>query len=167
MGLLRSAVVGVAAGAVATLAMDLVWYRRFREGGGDASFSEWALTSSATSFDEAPAPAQVGKLVAAAVGVELPTSSIAAANTVVHWATGTSWGAVGGVAATLIPVPSLAIGVATGAAAWATSYGALGAVGIYEPITSYDGDTLWKDFSAHLVFGTTLGVALALARRQR
>ncbi|MDQ3177638.1 MAG: hypothetical protein M3Q72_08840, partial [Actinomycetota bacterium] len=101
MGLLRSAVVGVAAGAVATLAMDLVWYRRFREGGGDASFSEWALTSSATSFDEAPAPAQVGKLVADAVGVELPTSSIAAANTVVHWATGSSWGAVGGVAAAL------------------------------------------------------------------
>jgi len=143
--------------------MDLVWYRRFRDGGGDASFSEWELTSSATSFDEAAAPAQVGTLVADTVGVDLPTSSIAATGDVVHWATGTAWGAVGGVAAALTPVPPLAVGVATGAAAWATSYAALGAVGIYEPITSYDGETLWKDFSAHLVFGTTLGVALALA----
>lgn len=49
-------------------------------------------------------------------------------------------------------------------AAWGASYAMLGAVGIYEPITSYDVATLWQDLSAHLVFGVTLGAVLSLER---
>ena len=50
-------------------------------------------------------------------------------------------------------------GVMTGAAAWGTSYAVLPKLGVYKPITEYDPKTLWKDFSAHLVFGSAMGVA--------
>jgi hypothetical protein len=41
----------------------------------------------------------------------------------------------------------------------------LAPLGIYKPITEYDRATLWKDLSAHLVFGTALGVTLSLTGR--
>ena len=163
MGIVGNATRGVIAGAFATAAMDLLWYRRYRADDGDDSFSEWEFESSATNFGEdAPAPARVGKLVADKVGLDLPSSAVATTNTVVHWMTGIGWGAAAGVAAAALPVPALVTGVATGVAAWGTSYAALGAVGIYEPITEYDTETLWKDLSAHLVFGATLGVVLTV-----
>ena len=67
----------------------------------------------------------------------------------------------------MLPVPTLAVGVATGVTAWGSSYAVLGRLGIYRPITEYDKATLWKDLSAHLVFGTTLGAALTVTNRTR
>jgi len=72
-------------------------------------------------------------------------------------------GKLAGITAAVLPVPALAVGVATGVTAWGTSYAVLGAAGIYKPITAYDTKTLWKDLSAHLVFGMTIGVALTAA----
>ena len=66
-----------------------------------------------------------------------------------------------------VPIPKLAVGIATGITAWGTSYAVLGKLGIYRPISQYDKATLWKDLSAHLVFGTTLGASLAVANRGR
>ena len=66
-------------------------------------------------------------------------------------------------ASAVLPWSPLTVGIGTGVAAWGTSYAVLGHLGVYEPITSYDTDTLWKDLSAHLVFGTTLGVVMAVA----
>jgi hypothetical protein len=150
---------------IATAAMDLLWYRRYRSGGGDAALGEWEFTSGATSFgDDAPAPARVGKFVADRVGVELPDTSVAATNNAVHWATGIGWGKFAGVAAGLAPVPAFGVGVVTGVTAWATSYAVLPLIGVYEPITHYDRETLWKDLSAHLVFGATLGLALTVLK---
>jgi hypothetical protein len=40
-GIGRCAVRGAIAGAVGTAAMDLVWYRRYRRGGGKDSFLRW------------------------------------------------------------------------------------------------------------------------------
>lgn len=168
MSIWRQAISGIAAGLAATAAMDLLWYRRYRAGGGDDDFATWEFSSEATTFDEdAPAPARVGKRLAGLFGVDLPDSSVAATNNVVHWATGAGWGTLAGLGAAASPLPQLAIGVATGVTAWGTSYAALGAEGIYEPITSYDGETLWQDLSAHLVFGTTVGVALTALRSLR
>ena len=141
--------------------MDLLWYRRYRAGGGDADLRAWELSTSATDFgDEAPAPARVGKRIADAVGVRLDDGSVGSVNNVVHWMTGIGWGAAAGVVGLALPVPALAVGIGAGVVAWTTSYVLLGAIGIYQPITSYDIATLWKDFSAHLVFGTTMGVVL-------
>lgn len=155
---------GAIAGLVATAAMDAVWYQRYRAGGGHQSFTEWEFSSSMVGFDKAPAPAKTGKLVADTVGIELPPESAGTVNNVVHWGTGIGWGKAAGLAAGVLPVSPIATGVVTGVGAWATSYAVLGKVGIYEPITSYDRATLWKDLSAHLVFGSVLGLALAAGR---
>jgi hypothetical protein len=77
----------------------------------------------------------------------------------------TGWGKVAGLAAAALPVPAFAVGVGTGVTAWGTSYALLAPAGIYKLITAYDATTLGKDLSAHLVFGATLGIALATARR--
>ena len=149
-------------------AMDLVWYRRYRADGGDKGFVAWEFSTSASGFDdEAPAPAQVGRLVADAVGITLPDSAVTTTNNVVHWMTGIGWGKVGGLVAAAVPIPRLAVGIATGITAWGTSYAVLGKLGIYRPINQYDKATLWKDLSAHLVFGTTLGASLTVANRAR
>lgn len=161
MGVVADALRGAVAGVAATAAMDLVWYRRYRAAGGEKGFASWELTTDATSFgDDAPAPARVGKRIADLVGVELDDASVGPVNAVVHWMTGVGWGKVAGVAAGALPGPALAVGVGTGVAAWSTSYAVLGRLGIYEPISHYDRATLWKDLSAHLVFGAALGVVL-------
>jgi hypothetical protein len=54
---------GLVAGAVGTAAMDLVWYRRYRRGGGKEKFVDWELSTDLTSWDKAPAPALIGKRV--------------------------------------------------------------------------------------------------------
>ncbi len=76
-------------------------------------------------------------------------------------------GQVAGLVAAAVPIPGLAVGVATGITAWGTSYAVLGKLGIYRPISEYDKATLWKDLSAHLVFGTTLGAALTVTNGTR
>lgn len=168
VGVIATAVRGAVAGAIATAAMDLVWYRRYRADGGDHDLVSWEFSSAATDFDDdAPAPAQVGKRFADAVGVTLPGSAVAATNNVVHWMTGIGWGKVAGLVASAVPIPRLGVGIATGLTAWGTSYAVLGTLGIYRPITEYDRATLWKDLSAHLVFGATLGAALTITNDAR
>ena len=139
-----------------------------RAGGGDRGVVAWEFSTPASDFDDdAPAPARVGKRIADAAGITLPSSAVAATNNVVHWMTGIGWGKVAGLLAPVVPVPTLAVGLATGVTAWGTSYAVLGKLGIYRPITEYDTATLWKDLSAHLVFGSTLGAALTVAARTR
>jgi hypothetical protein len=168
MKVVRNALTGAVAGAVATAAMDLVSYRRYRSGGGEERLSAWEFSSSARGFGEdAPAPARVGKRIADSVGVDLPDTSAAAANNVVHWMTGVGWGELGGLAAAILPVPALVTGIGTGVTAWATSYAVLGRLGIYKPIGEYDRETLWKDLSVHLVYGATLGAVLTMAGVRR
>lgn len=169
MRIVRTVAGGAVAGAIATAAMDLLWYRRYRRDGGDSDPATWEFSTSVTGYDDddVPAPAQVGQRVARAVGVDLDDSTVAAANSVVHWATGVGWGQFAGLAATIVPAPALGVGIATGATAWGTSYAVLGAAGIYQPITSYDLKTLWKDLSVHLVFGSVLGAVLTVGRAIR
>jgi hypothetical protein len=153
---------GVLAGIVGTLAMDLVWYGRYRKEGGASSFTDWEFRSEIDGFDDAPAPAKVGKIVASKVNVDLPDSSASLTNNVVHWATGLSWG----VAAAFLQrfrLSGMKAGVVTGVAAWGTSYAVLPKLGVYKPITEYDSKTLWKDLSAHLVLGSAMGVVVFAA----
>ena len=163
MNLVASAARGALAGTIATAAMDALWYRRYRADGGESDIVTWEFGTEASDFGEdAPAPARVGKRIAEAVGVQLPASAVAMTNNVVHWMTGIGWGKAAGVVAGAVGMPALGVGIATGVAAFATSYAVLGALGIYRPITEYDAATLWKDLSAHLVFGATLGAALTI-----
>lgn len=158
MSLVGTLVRGAVAGAVGTLAMDALWYRRYREGGGEGSFTEWEFTE-ASSIGEAGAPAQVADTVTDAVGVEVTDEHAGTVTDAVHWATGMANG-VGHALVNGERNPVLG-GVLTGAGAFANSYGILGALGIYEPAWEYEPETLRKDLGAHLVYGLTTGLAYA------
>ncbi len=156
MGFVIVVLLGAVAGSAGTLAMDSLWYTRYRLRGGEPGFVGWEFSSTVNSFDGAPAPAQVGRLVATKLGLQLPDSSAALVNNIVHWFTGVGWGA----AHALVfgrSLPWLA-GPITGTVAWLTSYAALAPLGIYQPLWKYDRKTLTDDWTAHLVFG--LGTAL-------
>ncbi len=160
---IRAIAKGVTAGLVGTLAMDLVWYSRQRRSGGDQSFIEWDLAAGVEDYDDAPAPAQVGKrIVEGLFDTQLDPKTARPMTNLVHWATGAGWGAAHGIVHGSTGVPKALGGLLTGAIAWATSYATLAPAGIYKPIWEYDAVTLWKDLSAHLVFGLTTGVVFRL-----
>ncbi|MFU8840112.1 MAG: hypothetical protein ACNA8R_05260 [Nitriliruptoraceae bacterium] len=148
---------GAVAGAIGTVAMDLVWYGRYRRGGGEDGPLTWEFAGSVASFEEASAPGQVGKRLADTVGVTLPDSAAATTTNAMHWLTGAGYGVAH--ALLLDGRPPLPAGVATGAGAVANSYATLGAMGIYEPIWRYDAATIAKDVTAHLVFGVATSLA--------
>jgi len=160
---------GAAAGAVGTLAMDLIWYRRYRRDGGEDRFADWDFSAGTKSYDDAGAPAQVGKRIVEGVfQTELPPESAALTNNVVHWATGAQWGALYGAAAGSAAAASPVLGLLLGAAAWGTSYVVLPLAKLYKPMWEYDAKTLAKDLSAHLVFGlATAGAFRAVSRARR
>ena len=160
--LIRSAFLGAVAGAAGTLAMDLLWYRRFRAGGGSQDFFAWETSEGLKGYEDAPAPARTAKVVAGMADIDLPDSSARAANNVVHWMTGVSWGEAHGVAAAVLGTSNPGLGLGTAVVAWVTSYGVLPKLGVYKPISEYDGDALWQDLSAHLVFGAALGLVFRL-----
>ncbi|MCU1351420.1 MAG: hypothetical protein JWM05_629 [Acidimicrobiales bacterium] len=138
--------------------MDLVWYRRARRAGTATRFLDWELSSGVTSFEDAGAPAQVGRhAVRSLTGRDLPPELAGVTNDVVHWSTGISWGVLFGLASGS-RCTGIGRGVVLGAVAWATSYAVLPAIGVYQPIWEYDRDTLAQDLTAHLVFGTTTAI---------
>lgn len=161
---IRSATVGALAGAAGTLAMDFVWYRRYRSGGGTQPFAAWETSEGTDGYDNAAAPARTAKAVADMIGIDLPESTARSVNNVVHWGTGIGWGQVHGVAAATLETTSPLLGPVTAVTAWATSYAVLPMLGVYRPMREYSRDELWQDLSAHLAFGAVLGLAYRLIR---
>ncbi|MBV9319326.1 MAG: hypothetical protein JOZ23_19555 [Mycobacterium sp.] len=153
---LGAALRGALAGAVGTLAMDLLWYRRYRRGGGRSGFTPWESSAGLTGWDDAPAPAQFGKrLIEGALQVELPPQRARLVNNVMHWATGVGWGSLFGVISGSISVGFIWQAMVFGPAVWLQSYAVLVPAKLYKPLWEYDVETLAKDFSAHLVYGLT------------
>jgi hypothetical protein len=149
---------GALAGVAGTLAMDLVWFRRSRKAGSQDSFPEWEIVRDLDSWDDAPAPGQVGrKIVAAVTRSDPPASQAAAISNVMHWIYGTSWVAGVGLA---LPRRPIWAGPALGAIVWSSDYVTLPLIGVYKPIWTYDLRTLSQDLSAHLVFGTAADLTL-------
>lgn len=155
---IRSVLVGAVAGAVGTLCMDLLWYRRYRSAGGTQDFVPWETSEGTTGYDNAAAPAQTARAIADIAGIDLPDDSARAANNVVHWLTGLGWGQAHGLVASAVGTSHPVLGPATGVVAWATSYAVLPRLGIYQKMSQYEADVLWQDLSAHLVFGAALGL---------
>ena len=144
---------GLAAGAVGTAvltALQLV-EQRVRGGGTSGPPRTW---------EEAPAPAQVGHRVADGVFEhDLPLSDAPALTNVVHWSYGVVWGAAFGILQRSFHWPLAAAGAAFGTMVWAGGYTALPAMGIYEPAWKYPLKTLGIDLGRHLVYGTGVAVA--------
>jgi Protein of unknown function (DUF1440) len=147
---------GLIAGAAGSLAMDVLWYARYRRGGGKQHFFAWEFSSGLSSWEEAPVPGQVGKrLFEGLFQKKLPPQRAALVSNIMHWAYGMLNGALYGIAAESLDQPRIWYGLPFGAGVWAVSYAVLPAAGLYKPIWDYDRETLAKDLSAHLVYGTT------------
>lgn len=150
---------GVLAGAAGTAAMDLVWYGRYRRGGGHQAFAEWEFSSDVT-WDTAPAPAHVGKrLTEGFLQRPLPEDAAPLVNNVMHWAYGLGWAAAYGIVAGSMRRPKLGWGVFFATIVWGSGYVVLPLAKLYKPIWEYDLPTLAKDYSAHLAYGTTTAAA--------
>jgi uncharacterized membrane protein YagU involved in acid resistance len=79
-----------------------------------------------------------------------------------HWAFGLAAGVGYRLLAGSRRTPKVWFGLPFGAAVWASGYAVLPQLGVYEPIWKYDLETLEKDLSAHLVFGTATAAAYSL-----
>jgi hypothetical protein len=164
--MLRSLACGLLAGLAGTLAMDLVWYTRYKRGGGQSRFLKWEFASAPAAWDDASAPAKVGKLLyETATHTDLGPAAIPITTNLMHWAYGTQWGVVLALALgderriELIQAPLL------GALVWLASYVSLPIAGFYKPIWCYAPKTLWQDLSAHLVYGAGAAAAFKLTCR--
>ena len=157
---------GLVAGAVGTAAFDALLFWRYRNGGGETAFRDWEFSSGVSSWDEAPAPALVGKrLVEGLFAIQLPDSQARLVNNVTHWAFGVANGAQYGIVAGSLPKPRIRYGLPFGAAVWGSGYVVLPAAKLYEPIWKYDVKTLANDLSAHLVYGLATATAMRLLSR--
>jgi hypothetical protein len=168
MGLVRgtplgAVIRGLVAGAVGTAAMDALGYVEYRRGGGTERFRDWELSSGLTSWDDAPAPAQVGKrLFEGLFQREIPPQRAALVANITHWAYGIMGGAAYGVMAESTSRPRVWYGPVFGTGMWRFSYVVLPPTGLYKPLQDYDGATLAKDLSVHLAYGLGTGVTLRL-----
>ncbi len=145
--------------------MDLLWYARYRRTGGGDGFVDWELSTALKDWEQADAPAQMGRrIVKGLFKLDLPDEAAGWTNDVVHWATGLQWGALYGLVAGSTTANPL-YGAVMGTVAFSASYVVLPLARLYKPVWEYDAKTLAKDFSAHLLFGVvTGGVFRALTR---
>ena len=160
---LSAVIDGLVAATVGTVAMDALLFARYRRGGGSSSFRRWEFSSDVESWDQAPAPAQVGRrLVEGVFGRELPDRRAPLVNNITHWGYGILNGAPFGILAGSLASPRVRSGALFGASVWATSYAVLPAAKLYRPIWEYDLRTLGRDLSAHLVYGISTAAAFKL-----
>ncbi len=160
MKLLRAAGCGALTGVLGTLVMDLLWFVRYKRGGGESDFLTWELAVGLSSWDDAPAPARVGKLIYEGVlGRELPASQVALTTNLMHWGYGIQWGMLFGLSMGSLRAVRLWHGPMLGGLVWLAGYAVLPIAGFYKPIWAYDLTTLGRDLSAHLVYGISVAVA--------
>jgi hypothetical protein len=167
MEVVRNIVAGAVAGAVGTVVMDAVWFRRYRLDGGKDSFRRWEAGVSILGWDQASAPGQVGRKALRAIGhgVDPPADWARSTTNVVHWAAGVGWGVQYGLLASMTSRRPWLRALALGPAVWSVSYVLLPLAGVYQPIWKYDARTLGKDFSAHLIYGGAVSAVFALRPR--
>jgi hypothetical protein len=164
---LGSIIRGAAASAPGTLAMDASLYRRYRHDGGNAAFPGWESSQGLVSWESAPAPALVAKrLLEGVVKHEISPRYARLLNNATHWGFGLVAGAAYGLLLGSRRRPKVWYGLPFGAAVWASGYVVLPQLGVYKPIWKYDLETLRRDLSAHLVFGTATAAAFRLLARK-
>jgi hypothetical protein len=123
---------------------------RYRRSGGDSNAEEWESSAGVTTWEQAPAPAQVGRrLVEGLFGVTLPPTRARLVNNVMHWGYGILNGGQYGVVAESLPSPRIRYGLPFGAAIWTSGYVILPAAKLYEPLWKYDAKTS-RMISAHI-----------------
>jgi len=123
---------------------------------GDGDSSD-GVAGGADPWDEAPAPAQVGRrLIEGLLRRPVLPSAITMLTRVMHWSYGTLWGAVYAVARESLRSRARLPGPVFGAGVWAASYAQLVPLGIYEPPWRYPLGSLADELGYHLTYGTTV-----------
>lgn len=159
---------GLVAGAVGTAAMDALLFVRYRKAGGADSAADWESSASVTSWDAAPAPAQVARrLVEGLFRVEIPPSKARALNNAMHWIYGVLNGGQYGLVAESLAEPRIRYGAPFGAVVWASGYVILPAAKLYEPMWKYDAKTLSSDLGAHLVYGIATSATMRMLAKPK
>ena len=167
MSTLGATVRGVAAAAPGTLAMDASLYRRYRHDGGNDAFPGWESSEGLVSWENAPDPALAAKVLLEGVFKrEISPRYARLLNNATHWGFGLATGAGYGLLVGSRRTPRVWYGLPFGAAVWGSGYVVLPKLGVYEPIWKYDLETLGKDLSAHLVFGTVTAAAFCVLDRK-
>ena len=152
---------GLAAGAIGTAAMDSFLYEQYKRGGGESKAKDWEFSAGLSNWEDAPAPAQVGRrLVEGLFGIELSPKCAPLVNNLTHWTYGILSGAQYGILAPSLKRAKIRYGLPFGAVLWASGYVILPAARLYRPIWDYDAKTLAKDLSAHCVYGLATATAL-------
>jgi hypothetical protein len=153
---------GVVAGIAGTVVMDAVWYVRYRRGGGQASPLEWEF-GGIDNWEKASAPGRVGKRLAEGfLQRPLPPQDAALTNNIMHWGYGIGWGAIYGLVQGSLRRQGLALGPLFGITVWIADYLVLPPSGLYKPIWDYDLQTLYKDWSAHVAYGSATATVFRL-----
>ena len=160
----RTLVRGALAGMFGTVAMDALWYRRYRSGGGNSGVLVWEFGSKPSSWEKAPAPARAGKVLAAKLlGYDVPIEQARLLTNLMHWSYGPTWGGQFAlVAAIRRQRPDPASALAFGTLLWASDYVTLPLMGVYQPIWRYPRRALLEDLTAHLLFGLCTAAALRM-----
>jgi hypothetical protein len=159
MPLVRSLARGLAAGVAGTAAMTAYQLAVAKAQGKPMETPvphRWA---------DAPAPAQVAKKLADALGHgrRFTREDVPLLANAMHWLYGIGWGVAFGIA--VDGEHPVAEGVAFGTAVWAASYAELVPLGIYRPPWKYPAQDLALDLSYHLLFGlAAAGTCAALTR---
>jgi hypothetical protein len=147
---------GMVAGMVGTAAMDLVQFARYKRGGGDDRLLAWEFSAGLKDWEQAPAPAQLGKRVVEGVFQrQLPSERAALVNNLTHWGYGIAWGGLFGLVAGLLRSPKVRHGLVLGTTVWMSSYVVLPLAKLYRPIWEYDARVLARDLGDHLVYGVS------------
>jgi hypothetical protein len=158
---------GLVAGGVGIVAFDAFNYALYRSGGGTDAPLSWEFSEGLESWDNAPAPAIIGKRVVEGVfQKELPPTKARTYNNVMHWGYGLIWGAQYAIIAASLRRRRLQ-GPLFGTMVWLSGYVVLPLARLYKPIWEYDAKVLGKDWAAHLVYGTTTAAAFGAMSRKK
>lgn len=159
---LGAVVRGALAGLAGVVAMDAVLYARHRREGGTDAVVEWEF-GGASSWEAVSAPGKLGRnLVEGFTQQKLDARWARLTNNLMHWGYGVAWATVYGLGAGTSRRPRIAAGPPFGALVWLTSYLVMPAAGLYKPIWEYDAETLWKDLTPHLAYGSAVAITFRL-----
>ncbi len=157
---------GVVGGVVASWAMDRFQYWWLSFGGGDELELQQAPSSEKRNQEE-PATVKTASSISEGVfGHSLTAREKEVAGPVVHYAVGTTAGAMYGLAAEYEPDVTTAAGIPFGAAFWLiVDEGALPLLGLAKGPAVYPLSTHAYALASHLVFGLTTEVVRNAVRR--
>ena len=161
----KGLVAGIVGGMVASWAMDRFQYWWLSFGGGDEL--KLQQTPREEGNREEPATVKAASAISEALfGHSLTTREKEIAGPIVHYAVGTTAGAVYGIAAEYEPDVTNLAGIPFGAAFWlVVDEGALPLLGLSKGPTAYQTSTHAYALASHLVFGLTAEVVRGVVRR--